>query len=158
MREKTCFFTGHRSIPRDKENRIKEELSLLITKQIEKGYTTFVSGGAIGFDIIAAEAVLKLKERYPFLRLVIIIPCKDQPCKWSLAQKERYYSVLSLADECECLSPIYFDGCMQIRNRRMADMSSLCIAYLTKSAGGSASTVNYAEKQGIPVINIAADL
>ena len=44
---------------------------------------------------------------------------------------------------------------MQKRNRHLVDNSSACICYLTKSAGGTAYTVNYARRMGLRIINIA---
>lgn len=154
MREETCFFTGHRKVPECDVEKMREVLSSYIKKLVERGYRTFVTGGAVGFDTIAAETVLEMKKKYPFIRLAVIIPCENQSAKWSFEQKERYNTILSLADETKCLSPVYYDGCMQVRNRAMADMSSVCIAYLTSSFGGTKSTVDYCERIGIPVINI----
>jgi hypothetical protein len=44
---------------------------------------------------------------------------------------------------------------MHKRNRHLVDNSSACIAYLTESKGGTAYTVDYAEKHGLTVFNIA---
>ncbi len=49
----------------------------------------------------------------------------------------------------------YTKGCMFKRNRHLVDNSSVCICYLTKNNGGTAYTVDYAEKQGLEVINLA---
>lgn len=44
------------------------------------------------------------------------------------------------------------------KNRHLVDNSSVCVAYLTRSGGGTAYTVEYAKKHGLKVINIAANL
>ena len=45
---------------------------------------------------------------------------------------------------------------MHVRNRALVDASNVCIAYMTDaSRGGTAYTVRYAEKKGIPVYNLA---
>lgn len=49
----------------------------------------------------------------------------------------------------------YTRGCMFKRNRHLVDNSSICIAYLTESKGGTAYTVNYAKQKKIQVINLA---
>ena len=57
-------------------------------------------------------------------------------------------------DKTVCVSDHYFNGCMQKRNRFLADISSLCICYLTKNTGGTAYTVRYAQKEGLKIVNI----
>ena len=47
--------------------RLREEIVALVE---EKGITTFLAGGALGFDTIAAQEVLRARgERYPGLKL-----------------------------------------------------------------------------------------
>lgn len=65
MKEKTCCFTGHREIPSGQRRKIFARTEEAIEGLIKKGYLYFGAGGALGFDTIAAFAVLKLKERYP---------------------------------------------------------------------------------------------
>lgn len=75
MKEKTCCFTGHREIPSGQRRRIFAKTEEAIEGLIKKGYLYFGAGGALGFDTIAAFAVLKLKERYPDIRLILVLPC-----------------------------------------------------------------------------------
>ena len=44
---------------------------------------------------------------------------------------------------------------MHERNRYLVDNSGLCLCYLVKRGGGTYYTVQYAKKQGLPVINLA---
>ncbi len=155
MENKSACFTGHRDLEPVKVPIIREKLREILIKYIEEGYTDFYNGGAIGFDMLSAEAVLELKGIYPHIKLHIIQPCADQTKLWRGDSVVRYEKIISLADEVKCLSPVYYNGCMQARNRYMVDNSGLCIAYLTSTTGGSAGTVRYAEKNGVTVINIA---
>lgn len=155
MNNKSACFTGHRDIDPRNIQSIKEKLREIIINCVNDGFTDFYNGGARGFDLLAAEAVLELKKTYPSLRLHIIVPCSNQTRGWREEDVIRYESVTTHADEVKCLSPVYFDGCMQVRNRYMVDNSELLIAYLEREAGGSAGTVKYAEKIGAAVINIA---
>ena len=83
MKEKTCCFTGHREIPSGQRRRIFAKTEEAIEGLIKKGYLYFGAGGALGFDTIAAFAVLKLKERYPDIRLILVLPCFSQTRGWS---------------------------------------------------------------------------
>ena len=44
------------------------------------------------------------------------------------------------------------------KNRHLVDNSSVCVAYLTQSGGGTAYTVEYANKHGLKIINIAKNI
>lgn len=75
-KSRTVCFTGHRDI---RENdKVEEKLRIIIEKMIERGYRNFVAGGAQGFDTIAAEIVLELKEKYPTIQLQLNLPFKEQ--------------------------------------------------------------------------------
>jgi uncharacterized phage-like protein YoqJ len=151
----TCCFTGHRTIPKAEESAIRHRTALAILGFYHKGYRRFIAGGALGFDTVAAEIVLALKEKHADLSLVLALPCADQAARWTAAEKAHYEAIKARADEVICLTPTYFDGCMQARNRYMVDASSACIAYMTRPYSGAGQTVRMAEKAGLPVINVA---
>lgn len=155
MNKKSCCFTGHRILPKNSMSAIKESLVSELKKLISEGFTDFYTGGALGFDTLAALSVLELKEEYPDIRLHIIIPCKNQSRSWNEESRILYEEIKAAADETVCLSPVYFDGCMMVRNRYMVDRASVCIAYLEKETGGSAATVKYAKSKNLLIINIA---
>lgn len=154
MKEKTCCFTGHRSIPIPQIPILKSKLKTTIIECIEKGYCYFGAGGALGFDTLAAQTVLKLKETYPQIRLILVLPCLTQTKGWKEADIEKYERIKGLADKVVYTSQAYTQGCMFKRNRHLVDCSSLCIAYLTKDEGGTAYTVRYAAQKGVSVINL----
>lgn len=155
MKEKTCCFTGHRDIPLLQLPIIKSKLKKTIIKYIEKGYCYFGAGGALGFDTLAAQTVLKLKETYPQIKLILVLPCLTQTRGWKEADVKEYERIKSLADKVVYTSQDYTRGCMFKRNRHLVDFSSLCIAYLTKDEGGTAYTVKYAKQNGLNIINLA---
>lgn len=154
MKNITCCFTGHRELPSDTselEKRLNDTLKALIAD----GYTKFVAGGAIGFDALAANSVLRLKEQFPQISLHLALPCRGQDRFWTDAQKEEYARHLELADSYSYICGAYTRFCMHQRNRIMVDMSSKVVAFYDGGEkGGTASTVKYASKKGIPVINI----
>ena len=78
MRSQTCCFTGHRVIPNSEIEQLTNRLSLEIINLIKRGYRYFGSGGALGFDMLAAEVVLSLKATYPHINLILVLPCRDQ--------------------------------------------------------------------------------
>lgn len=77
MKEKTCCFTGHRLLPKAEIPIIKTELKKAIIELINDGVVYFGTGGALGFDTIAAQTILNLKVDYPQIKLILVLPCKD---------------------------------------------------------------------------------
>ena len=134
---------------------IKNKLKKEIEKLIEKGVIFFGDGGALGFDTLAALTVLELRKKHPQIKLIMVLPCKEQDKKWSAQDKKIYAAILEQADKITYTSEHYHRGCMHVRNRRLVDYSRYCIAYLKESAGGTAYTVNYALENGLEIINIA---
>ena len=148
----TCCLTGHRQIPEDVRPALERNLEQTLRRLIAEGYTYFGAGGALGFDTMAAQTVLRLRREFPHLRLILVLPCPDQTRYWKESDIAEYQRILSSADKVVYVSPHYHWGCMQQRNRHLVDNSGVCVAYCTKSTGGSAYTVNYARSKGLPVL------
>lgn len=155
MREKTACFTGHRKIPPEKKSEISRRLKTTLIRLIEEGYVCFGAGGALGFDTLAAQCVLSLKNQHPHIKLILVLPCITQTKGWSKDDIAVYEEIKSQADKVVYTSHDYFQGCMFKRNRHLVNGSSVCIAYLTQEKGGTAYTVNYAKEHGLTVLNIA---
>lgn len=155
MKKKTCCFTGHRKIPPEQYIRIAERLRAEIITLIRQGVIYFGVGGALGFDTMAAQTVLALKESYPQIKLILVLPCKTQTYSWEKADVEIYEKIKAACDKYIYISNKYTTDCMHKRNRHLVNYSGYCICYLTKSTGGTAYTVNYAKRNGLTVINLA---
>lgn len=155
MKNKTVCFTGHREIPLLKKALITKRLRKTLIELIEQGYCYFGAGGALGFDTIAAQTVLDLKETYPHIKLILVLPCKSQANSWSDSDKRMYEYIMSKADKVRHTSEHYYRGCMHTRNRHLVDNSSVCVCYLTQEKGGTAYTVKYALSRDLCIINIA---
>ena len=151
----TCCFTGHRIITGESKISVFNQLCDTVRELYLNGITNFVSGGALGFDTLAAFAVLHLKRKFPGMKLILALPCRDQDARWSCDNKETYHKILDAADEVICLNKSYCTGCMHQRNHLMVDLSAVCVAYCKKTSGGTAYTMNLAKSAGLKVINLA---
>ncbi len=141
---RTAFFTGHRMIPAEQSELLGDRVFICIYDAYHAGYRRFFCGCALGFDTMAAFQTVRLRNLFPDVKLSLAIPCETQSDKWPEKDKKRYREILDLSDDQIVLSPEYYQGVMLVRNRYMADRSSLCICYLTHMRGGTASTVRYA--------------
>ena len=156
----TCCFTGHRTVAKMHREQTVEKVLVQIRILRERGFTRFITGGALGFDTIAALCVLKAAETDRDIRLILAVPCLNQTEKWSsmpnaLNHLRIYKTIMGLADEVIYVSErTYFDGCMKIRNQYMVDHASVCIAYWNGSRGGTSQTVRMAENAGLEIINV----
>lgn len=156
MRGKTCCFTGHREIPILARGKVAAKLEKTIIDLIGKGIRFYGTGGALGFDTLAAQTVLKLKKTYPDIKLILVLPCWTQTRGWDARDMEEYERIKAQADKVVYTSQEYTRDCFHKRNRHLVDYSSVCVCYQTRETGGTAYTTTYAKAMGVEVINIAA--
>ena len=153
-RHQTAFFAGHRKLPADTEQ-ISVALEKELTSLIESGYRFFGAGGATGFDMVAALSVLKLQERHPHVRLILVLPHRAQAKRWNKKDTAMYDDIKSRADKVVYISDEFTRDCVYRRNRHLINWSSVCICYLSREDSGTEKTVRFARKEGLQVINIA---
>lgn len=155
QREHCCCFTGHRPeklmIP---EARLAELLEAEIKRAVDRQFTAFITGMAQGTDLIAAEIVLKLQEEEPRLRLIAALPYPSFGRRWNGGWSERFQSVLSAADQVECVCPRSSWTSYQLRNEWMVDHSALVIAAFNGGSGGTKNTLDFARKRQVPCVII----
>ena len=155
MDNKICSFSGHRQISKIHVAALPELLSETIDELIASGVRTFRSGGALGFDMLAAGCVLAKKRSNQDIRLHMILPCRNQSERWAEKFKRAYNNILSAADEVTFLADQYDALCMQRRNLALVEGADILLCYLTRSFGGTMSTVNHAYDQNVKIINLA---
>lgn len=126
-----------------------------ILKLIHIGVNTFICGGALGFDTLAALAVLKIRSIYPHIQLILALPSPQQTNGWDSNDIEVYQTILKQANQIIYMSQEHHSGCMHMRNHYMVDNSLYCICYLVNQTGGTAYTVQYAKKKNRHIFNIA---
>ena len=157
---KKCCFTGHR--PKDLPWGYNEEslkcrsFKVLLKNElihaIKNGYSYFITGMAEGFDTIALEVLLELKEEGNKIFIEGAIPCIGQELKWNDASQKRYKENLKKLDKVTVLSNTYTSSCMLERNDYMLSQSSLVIACYSGGYGGTSSTIKKAKKLGHKLI------
>ncbi|MGI6402885.1 MAG: SLOG family protein [Oscillospiraceae bacterium] len=162
-REKTVCFTGHRSEKLPKGEAL-ENLRIRLAKEIEQAiqdnYYTFLFGGAYGWDLMAAEEVIKKKavidlQNPKQIKLIAVIPFEEQAVRFSVSDHERYYEIMPKCDDVITLNTHYNSQCYAQRNQYMVDRSNRVICYWNKQAvSGTAQTVRMAEKQHLEIINL----
>ncbi len=162
MTFKSCCFSGYRpskfSFKLQNGNIDFEvflrNLKTTLKSLVEDDCRNFYCGMAMGFDIIAAEAVLELKKTENALRLIAVIPFKEQQNGFKGEWQDRYDKVIKLCDEVIILSENYHNGCYQQRNKFMVDSSDYVVTWYDGKNGGTRNTLSYAAKKKRYIVNI----
>ncbi len=143
-------FSGHRTYCGDAADALHRTVGELYAR----GFRTFLSGMAVGFDLAAAEAVLELRVRMPDVRLIAAVPFQGQEARFSQSDRERFSRVLSAADVVEVLSPVYHRGCYAVRNDFLVDHARVLVAWYDGSPGGTHYTVRRAMRRGLEILDL----
>lgn len=154
--ETACSFTGHRRLPLAEIDAIQERLTLEIEKLITKnGVCNFLTGGAVGFDTLAAMSVIRLKIKYPEIRLYLLLPHYGQANNFSESERYVYDIIFREANEVYYLAKRYEKGCMLKRNKALVDNAKYLISYCNRDTGGTANTLHYARFCKVNDLNLA---
>lgn len=151
----TCCFTGHRNLSIHQEEEIWQRVCTRLYPLLERGVRCFGVGGAIGFDTLVAEKLLNLRKTYPQIRVILVQPFQGYQSRWTAAQQARAAAVENRVDKVVICCQTPSREAFLARDRHLVDGSAYCIGYCTRSTGGTAYTLRYAQKQGLQVWNIA---
>ncbi len=149
---KNCSFSGHRKIPAYEKQALERQLETVVRRLIDKGVRNFYTGGALGFDTMAAQCVLSLKKEYTGITLTVLVPCPDQPNNWGFADQETYYEILIKSDKVSYISDSYSPECMRKRNDALVASADCLVCFLRKNNSGTAYTVKKAAERGLNII------
>ena len=146
-KNKSVAFAGHRyewqSIG------VEEKLLQVLEDLINKGYTVFYDGNYGAFDNKCRNAVLKLKNKYPHIKLVLILTYYHH-------DKEKY-PIPSYYDDAILpeLEDLHYKQKITKRNEWIIDNCDLLVCHIKETyKSGAYNTVKYAQKQNKPIIYI----
>ena len=135
-------FCGHSKIV-DKEA-VRERLTSEICNLLSSGYTTFYLGGYGDFDLMAASVLREMKDSYPSIDRVLVLPYLDRKYDEKLYDSTVYPPLESV--------PKRF--AISKRNEWMVEQADVVIAYVTHDWGGAVKTLEYAVRKKSQIINI----
>ncbi len=162
-KEVTCCFTGPRpqrlpsggneSSPEIVE--LKKALRSSIKEAYSDGFRCFMSGMADGFDLMAAEAVLELKEELSNdICVVAVFPSPKSRTNHSFETRRRIENIVGKASLVIYVQDRYSFGCELRRNIYMVDSSWRIIGFYDGCSRGTAHCWKYAESSGLETVNL----
>ena len=151
----SAAFTGHRFYDFSQREFIQERLTSAISEAYDHGIRNFISGFALGIDLMAAQLVQSLKCNLPGISMTAAIPFEGQAERYNIYDKRVYRRLLELADKVIVLSDCYYPRCFLDRDEFMVENASYLIAYYDgREKGGTYYTVKKARARGIPIISV----
>ena len=135
---KSCFFIGHR----EADERLLPRLELVVDRLIrEDGVRYFYVGGYGGFDRVAAAAVRRMKQKYPDITLMLVLPYHpaERPTEAPDGFDGTYHP-----DGLESTPKRY---AIVRANRIMVDACDWLVCYVRHGAGNSRKLLEYAQRR-----------
>ena len=159
-REQTCCLTGHRIIPPGEAEKVRTRMRYILLKLIrEKNVRYFGVGGAVGFDMMAAEYLINLRlHKEPQLKIISVLPYPDwrETDDWTDVLRHREDNILRFSDKVVYVRPEYEKNVFLLRDRKLVEGSAYCVSYCNRPRTGTAYTVKYAMRHGVKVFNASS--
>lgn len=147
MNNKVVCFFGHRDSWRNIG--IEEKLKEIIEELIQKGYTIFYDGGKGYFDLISAQTVINLKEKYHNIKLIKVLTyyhSNNEKQELTLCYDESIYPEL---ENCHP-KQIYIK-----KNEWIVNNSNILVCHISNTyKSGAYRAVKYAQKINKSIIYI----
>lgn len=144
---KSCFFIGHREASAE----ILPALAEAIEQHIaEYGVTEFVIGNYGAFDRMAAKAVMEAKKNHPEITASLLVPYHpaESPIKVPDGFDNTFYP--------PGMEKVPRRLAIVRANHYMVDHVDYLIAYAWHPASNARELVAYAQRKGVPFINLGA--
>ena len=145
MKDKRCFFIGHRNAPESIYQNIVSTIEKLI---VENGVKEFIVGNYGMFDSMVIRALQQTKIKYPAIVLLLLTP---------------YHPSVKKVIKPDGFDNIYYpEGMEKVppkmaiveANRRVIRVCGYMIVYMTHIASNTAKFVEYANSVGAIVTKI----
>ena len=143
-KNKTALFIGNRDCYQVKEADIEQA----IIEAIENGIEIFLNGGQGYFDKTCAVAVYRLKQRYPHIKSILVIPYRDFK-----VFNDSLFDEIIYPFEGHIFSYYTYKSGNSKRNRWSVNHSSVAICYVNRS-GGASKTLDYTKRQNLKIIDL----
>ena len=129
-----------------------------IQQLYNQGFTTYLSSITNGFDLIAAEAILKHKKEHLDIQLIAVLPHIDQEDSFNNSEKNRYKTICELADKVIFTANDYHENCLYIHQKYLLASCSQLVCFYDELRIEKPFLINQIIDAKIPTINILTEL
>ena len=136
-------FCGHSQIY-DKDT-IRKRLTDEIHELLRTGHRKFYLGGYGDFDTLAAVVLSELKQDWPDMERILILPYPDRKADMTLYDSTLYPPLENVPKR----------YAISQRNKWMVEQADIVIACVDQDWGGASKTLEMAQKKKLPIINPA---
>ncbi len=140
---KSAVFIGHNEC----YGLSSEKLEQVIVECINNGVVNFYSGGQGGFDRASAGAVRRLKNKYPHIKNILVIPYLT----FNIFDKEIFDEIIYPYG----FEKYFFKEAIIKRNKYMVEQAQTAICYVKRSFGGAIRTYESPFQKNLKIINLA---
>lgn len=159
MKLSTCYILEHASEAENGQNysdRLIEKAADMLEPLIRQcNLNRFITGVNTDNEISCAEAVIRLRRRYPQISLECVLHSELQAIAWSERKRARFFGVLALADR-----ELYYyrrqieNGCVP-RNRYMLEQSDFLLLLCDPKSRKAALRQNLnSDKKRVYIIDV----
>ena len=143
---------------------IKKALEKRLVALLDNGLEWVIISGQLGIETWAAEIVIQLKKEYTGLKYAIITPFNEQEKNWNDMKKEKYHTLVTLADYHVSLTSKPYEAPWQFIEKDkflMRNSDGILIVYDEENEGSpkfvKKAAEMYAERTDYQVLTITAD-
>jgi uncharacterized phage-like protein YoqJ len=143
---------------------IKKALKKRFLALLDDGLEWVIISGQLGIETWAADVVIELKKEYTELKYAVITPFNEQEKNWNDMKKEKYHTIVALADYHTSLTNRPYEAPWQFIEKDkffMRNSDGILIVYDEENDGSpkfvKKAAEKYAERSDYQVLTINAD-
>lgn len=157
LERRSCFFVGDLELPTYRINAIRQQMKEVLDKFVQRGILDFLIGGESGFEMLAAEEVVRFRMRAPELqiRLIYIPPTQEEYAQKPLQERQKLDALRWTADQVLDFGSYPVQNNPLSRKQWMADRSAACVTYFSHTRDCSSDIIQYAQQRNVYVSYLA---
>ncbi len=142
MKNRRCFFIGHRNAPESIYPNIISTIEKLI---VENGVKEFVVGKYGMFDSMVIRALQQLKTKYPNIVLLLLTPY--HPSVKSVVKPNNFDEIYYP----EGMESVPYKAAIIEANKKVISSSEFVIAYFKHSSSNTVKFIDYAKSKDVKI-------
>lgn len=145
MKNKRCFFIGHRNAPESIYSNIVSTIEKLL---VENNVKEFIVGNYGFFDSMVIRALQQLKTKYPDIVLLLLTPY--HPSVKNVVKPKNFDEIYYP----ESMESVPYKAAIIEANKKAISSSEFVIAYFRHSSSNTVKFIEYAKRKDVKIYYI----